>query len=175
VSLSPADMFMVLLLVVAVLHDLTTRRIPNWLVLVGITAALGANLYQGGLEGVLFSLKGLGLGLALLFIPFAMGGMGAGDVKLLGMVGAFQGAIFVFNAFLWMALFGGAMAILYLIKTGQMLEFLQRLGRGAVLALTGGRGQIFLQSVDKKPFAVFFPYGLAIGLGALAAFYKGWC
>jgi Flp pilus assembly protein protease CpaA len=58
-------MFMVLLLVVAVLHDLTTRRIPNWLVLVGITAALGANLYQGGLEGVLFSLKGLGLALSV--------------------------------------------------------------------------------------------------------------
>jgi len=120
-------------------------------------------------------LKGLGLGLLLLVVPFAMGGMGAGDVKLLGMVGAFQGPNFVFNCFLWMALIGGAIAIVVLIREKRLGEFLLRMGRGLVLALTGGKIRLFAASASIEPFSVSFPYAAAIAMGAVAALFRGWC
>ncbi|ADI02677.1 A24 family peptidase [Syntrophothermus lipocalidus] len=166
---------MVGLLALAVYFDVRERRIPNWLVLTGVLTALGWHLYQGGFSGLVFSLKGLGLGLLLLMLPFAMGGMGAGDVKLLGMVGAFKGVVFVFNAFLWMALIGGLIALAVLIREQRLGEFLVRIGRGMILALTGGRAKLLLTSASIEPFSVSFPYAAAIAMGAVAALFRGWC
>lgn len=162
------------LLALAVYFDIRERRVPNWLVLTGMVAALGWHGYQAGFSGLFFSLKGLGLGLLLLIVPFAMGGMGAGDVKLLGMVGAFQGAGFVLNCFIWMALTGGVIALAVLVREGRLGEFLLRMGRGVVLAFTGGKISLFAASAGTEPFAVSFPYAAAIGLGAIAAFFRSW-
>lgn len=168
------DILLLLLLTGAVVYDIRTRRIPNWLVLSGMAAGTGFHLYQAGLPGLLFSLKGLGLGIILLIVPFALGGMGAGDVKLLGMIGAFKGTAFVFSSFVWMALVGGVIAAVLLAKDGRFKESMVRIGRGAVLALVGRRKQVFLGSLDRAPFEMYFPYGLAIAMGAVAAYFKGW-
>lgn len=88
-------------------YDVRWRRIPNLLVLVGLATAVIWQAVTGGSAGLLFALKGWVLGMALLMIPFVMRGMGAGDVKLLGVVGALQGWVFVVNTFLWMAVWGG--------------------------------------------------------------------
>lgn len=90
------------LLGAAVYHDVRARRIPNAIVFAGALAALalhallprGAGLFgtpMGGL-GIASSLGGLALGLALLMPMYVLRLMGAGDVKLLAMVGAFVGA-----------------------------------------------------------------------------------
>ena len=84
---------LVMLLVAAALSDISTRLIPNLLVGTGMVLALGSHFALSGVAGLVFSLKGLALGMVLLIIPFFMGGIGAGDVKLLGMVGAFLGRI----------------------------------------------------------------------------------
>lgn len=163
-----------LLLIVAVISDLRARKIPNLLLGIGIIAAFAWNFYFQGLGGLMFSLKGFGVGVVLLVIPFMMGGMGSGDVKLLGMIGAFQGPSYAFSTFIWMALIGGVLAMFYLIKDGQLLSTFNRLGRGMVNAVKLQQGSVFLNSVEKKEFKVYFPYGVAIALGALAAYWKGW-
>lgn len=101
---------LVFILLVAALIDLRTYKIPN---LITLPAAVGALTYYTGVYGVsglAFSLAGLGAGLALLIIPYLMGGMGGGDVKLMGVVGAFLGAKSVFAAFLFSAIVGGLYA-----------------------------------------------------------------
>ena len=86
-----------------------------------------------GFSGLWFSLAGLLVGLAIFFVPFAMGGMGGGDVKLLGAVGALQGWQFVLSAAFLTALIGGIMAIVYLIATGRLLRVLKKMA-GFLLA-----------------------------------------
>lgn len=101
----------IIILSIAAMIDLRTYKIPN---IVTFPAAAGALAYYGGqfgLAGLLFSLAGMGTGLLLLLIPYLMNGMGGGDVKLMGVVGAFLGAKAAVAAFLFIAVVGGIYAL----------------------------------------------------------------
>jgi len=98
--MATADYFLILVVAVCTYTDFTCRKIYNAVLFPAAAVGLVGNFYAGGPAGGLAALKGLTLGMALLFVPFIMGGMGAGDVKLLGVVGAFKGPDFVWAAFL---------------------------------------------------------------------------
>ena len=100
------------LLVTAAGIDLATQKIPNKLTFPVITIALSFHTATAGFEGLLFSLGGIVVGIALLIVPYLMGGMGAGDAKLMGAVGAIIGAKSVFFTFLFSAIAGGVYAII---------------------------------------------------------------
>lgn len=161
------------LIITAVIFDLKERRIPNWIIITGLAAVLLYHLILGNYNALWTSLNGLMAGILLLIIPFLAGGIGAGDVKLLGMVGAFKGTVFVFNSFIWMALIGGIIAVILLIKQHRFTDCLARLGRGLLLFKSGAVK--VSDTFSKKEFSSYFPYGVAIALGVLAAFVRGWC
>ncbi|MBT8138046.1 MAG: A24 family peptidase [Gammaproteobacteria bacterium] len=82
---------MLVLLTIATCDDLIEHRIPNAVVLWGIVLALGIGGLTGGHVGFIGAISGLLLG-GLMLLPFyVLGGMGAGDVKLMAMAGAFLG------------------------------------------------------------------------------------
>ena len=89
----------------AVVSDLRTRRIPNWLTVSAFAAGLVYHIATGGLEGLLFSLGGFATGFGTLLILWLMGGGGGGDVKLMGAVGAWLGAFSTILVFIGSALF----------------------------------------------------------------------
>src|SRR5690242_236558 len=101
---------LLLLLSAAAWHDFHSRRIPNVLVLTGTIAGLLSNAVlpqqMGGL-GIFNSFAGLGIGFVLLLPPYLLRAMGAGDVKLMAMTGAFLGAKGVMDAFVYILLAGG--------------------------------------------------------------------
>lgn len=164
--------FLAGIILVAVAFDLRERRIPNRIIIFALLFALTYNLYQSGYAGLIFCVKGFGLGVLLLLLPFIMGGIGAGDVKLLAVIGSIKGSVFVFNTFLWMAIWGGVIAIIVLISKRQLQETISRLGNGIFLA---GLGMVsFSDSLSKEEFSVYYPYGVAIALGALTSCFKGW-
>jgi prepilin peptidase CpaA len=100
--------------------DLRTRRIPQALTLGGAAAGLAFHLLAGGWSGGLGSFAGWFVGIAIFLAPFALGGLGAGDVKLLGALGAWVGATQV----IWLALYagvaGGVMALLVALARGYL-------------------------------------------------------
>ena len=109
------------LLALAVWNDLRTRRIPNALVFGGAVLGLlfnsalppGDGLFIqvfGGI-GFLSALGGLTLGLCLLLPMYAMRALGAGDVKLMAMIGAFVGPGTVAGITLLTLLAGGVLAL----------------------------------------------------------------
>lgn len=158
--------------IIAVVFDLRVRRIPNPLIITALLFAFSYHIYYSGSSGFIFSLKGFSLGLLLLLLPFLMNGMGAGDVKLLAAIGAIKGPVFVFNTFLWMALWGGMIAVVILLYKRQAKETASRLKNGFILASL--RVANFTDSLSKEELSIYYPYGVAIALGVLSSFYKGW-
>src|SRR4029079_6556305 len=76
---------------VAAVIDIRTRRIPNLLTFGGAASAFVYFVIMHGFSGLGQSAAGWAVGLALFMPIFLLGGMGAGDVKLLGAVGAWLG------------------------------------------------------------------------------------
>lgn len=175
-SLDPhlLDMVLAVLLLAAALSDLSTRLIPNLLVGTGFLAAFIWHFFYSGVPGIVFCLQGFALGILLLIVPFFMGGMGAGDVKLLGMVGAFLGAGMVWDVFLWTALIGGVAAFFYLIVNGRLLKTIKRLVRPLFSAFLPWTSVALTGTRDRQEPKLYLPYGVIIALGTLAAYWKSW-
>lgn len=161
-----------ILITIAVIWDLKSHRIPNWIILCGLLGGFGYNLAAAGWSGGLLALKGMLLGMLFLFPAFAVGGMGAGDVKLLGMVGAMKGSLFALNTFIWTGLWGGLIAVILLAYKKALKQTAMKLTYGFMIAPMGFT-KVDMTS-QNNPAAVCFPYGLAIGLGVLMAFLKSW-
>jgi prepilin peptidase CpaA len=99
--------FLVTLLALCVASDIRSNKIFNIVTVPFAISAVALHTFSNGLNGFLFSTAGLATGIALLLLPYIMGGMGAGDVKLMGAVGGFLGAKATLGAFLFVALAGG--------------------------------------------------------------------
>ena len=84
--------FLEVLVIVAAIWDIRTRRIPNWLTLSGVVLGVALNTFLFEINGLWFSLKGLGVAFGVYFVLYLLRAMGAGDVKLMAAVGAAAGA-----------------------------------------------------------------------------------
>ena len=90
--------------------DLRSRRIPNWLTVPALILGLGVNTIILGWDGTKVALGGAGLALGLL-LPFVLlRGLGAGDWKLMGALGAWLGPIQILFVLLATILIAGIVA-----------------------------------------------------------------
>lgn len=112
---------------VAVGWDLATRRIPNLLTLGAAIAALAVHAYLEGFSGVWMSLSGWLVGAALLLPFFALGGMGAGDVKLMAALGAWLGPASIVWVALYSSIAGGALALVVAALSGYLKQAFKNL------------------------------------------------
>ena len=130
---------------------------------------LGSHVVSAGLGGLLSGFGGLFLGMAFLIIFYILGGTGAGDVKLMGAVGAFLGPWGVINAFLWTALAGGLYAIVLILFHSRLKTMRAALASTAkIYAFTGKR--VYTEPVveGKRPKLC---YGVAISLGTVISLF----
>ncbi|VVO79356.1 prepilin peptidase [Pseudomonas fluorescens] len=152
------------LLGVAVVSDLLRHRIPNMLVLLGLALGLISQMYSGGVSGLGDSLLGILICFALFLPMYAFGGMAAGDVKLMAMVGSFL----PFQFALWAAMFsliaGGVCGLLIVLARGQLR---QTLGRYWLIL----RAQVYLAPTSDEVASKPFPYSIAILIGTLNSVY----
>ncbi|UCH82433.1 MAG: prepilin peptidase [Nitrospiraceae bacterium] len=151
------------LLITAVIWDIRKARIPNWLTFSSIILAIGYWTASNGLDGLLFSVGGVTTGLAALIFFYAMGGMGAGDVKLMGAVGGLLGPKWVFMAFILTGLAGGLYAIGLLAVKGKLLETAKRYFT-ICKAFIVTRKIIYIPPAGKAA-ELRLRYGLAIAIG----------
>ncbi|MGB0909869.1 MAG: A24 family peptidase [Nitrospirales bacterium] len=153
-------------LVAAGITDVRSSKIPN--VITFPLAAIGLCIHglSNGLEGVFFSLEGLALGFGLLFIFYLLGGMGAGDVKLLGAVGAIIGPYDVFIAFLVTSCLGGLYAIGLMVITWGLPSTAERV---KMIFTTWLIARVVTAPSAGDTQQPKLRYGLVIGLGALGS------
>ena len=96
----------------AMVEDVLRREIPNWIPVTALVGGLAASVWTSGWSGFGSSLLGSLLGFVVFLVFYILGGMGGGDVKLMGGLGAVLGASRVLEAALWTAGLGGIMAVL---------------------------------------------------------------
>ena len=155
--------FLTVVLFIAAVMDIRVHKIPNWLTLPTILIALAGHTWSGGWQGFLFSIQGMALGLAILIVPYVIGGMGAGDAKLLGAVGGILGPGGVFTAFLFTAVVGGIYALALLTVRGYFTQALRQVaGFVKTFLLTG---TLVFPAVPKRRRGLELYYGFAIALG----------
>ncbi len=162
--------WLMVVLIACSVTDLYHRRIPNLMTLTTILIALLSYCLISGMNGFLFSLRGLGLGFIIFLLPYIMGGMGAGDVKLMGTVGAVLGTGHTLVALLFIAISGGVLAL------GQMLyrrTFKQTLTGmfSSFLLLVLHRDTSVLKVDKDKLTQEGIPFGIAITSGTLLYFF----
>ena len=143
--------------------DMRVRRVPNPLTF-GI-AAVGVTLaaVQATPVGITGALAGLGVGLALMLPGHLIGATGAGDVKLFAALGTFLGPARIGMAFIYVALVGGALAIVIARRRGRLRATLDRT---AAIVRTGGAAAA---DIERPEHNNRFAYAPAIALGAFAA------
>lgn len=150
---------------IAVITDLRSHRIYNWLTFPAILIGLLLNSLGSGLPGLLFAVGGIAVA-ALSLVLFLLGAMGAGDVKLLVAVGALMGPHFAGWTLLCTAIVGGLLGVVYAARRGALSHTVRNaiIGGHVCMALQSPeelRGMALTSKVGKMPYAP------AIALGAL--------
>lgn len=173
---------MALLLLAVVREDVRRQRIPNRLVYWGAGLGVLLNTFMpeglgfmsqlpGGL-GFVNAVAGLAIGLAALLPMYLLRAMGAGDVKLMAMVGAFLGPDDVLGAVLCSFLAGGVLSLVYAWKIGALRRTLQNIRfivYSSAVKIAGGS----VPTLEDAPeTAGKFPYAAAIAVGTLG--YLAW-
>lgn len=152
------------LLAIAVASDLRRHRIPNFLIVVGLVLGLASQAYADGLGGLGDGALGLLVGFGVFLPLYALGGMAAGDVKLMAMVGSFLAP----QPALWAAFFsliaGGLCGFLLVLARGQVQ---QTLGRYWLML----RARAYLAPAADEVAGKPFPFSIAILLGTLTVGY----
>lgn len=150
-------------LAAAVVIDVRTRRIPNWLT--GAIAGGGFGLaFGGGVVTPLQAALGLVVGLLLMLPGHVIGATGAGDVKLMAAVGTFLGPGLAFRAFLYSALAGGVLALAIAARRGLLTDTV--LGTSRLVTAPASTRDTVVSPARGNRFA----YGPAIAAGTLIAF-----
>ncbi|MDG3004750.1 A24 family peptidase [Paludisphaera mucosa] len=123
--------------VIAAATDVWKFKVPNALTFPTLAAGLAASAWVGGWGGLATSGLGALTGFGLLVAFFAMGGVGAGDVKLLTALGAWLGPWLTVHVFLASAIAAGLYAFVLSILGGglaatavDLLFLTQRMRRG---------------------------------------------
>jgi prepilin peptidase CpaA len=165
-------------LVVAAVIDGYKLKVPNWLTFPMIVSGWLYGGFAGGWEGLGLSLLGTVVGLGLLLPAYAIGGMGAGDVKLLAGVGSWLGAAYLmdgvkttFYAFCVSALVGGVLALaMVLFRRSWSKHKNQFLTIVNEMVTIGKPSELATIAAERKSSMLLLPYGIPIAIGTIAYF-----
>lgn len=165
---------LMLLLLVAAVIDARRRIIPNYLNLAILVGGILQAVAFGLPVTVSQSLLGVAAGFGILLIPYILGAMGGGDVKMLAAIGAWLGAMGTLQVYLVAAVAGLIIVLVQCFLTGRLTQ----LFRNSTLIVANfanyeqvGKAQVVatgqsMRSVDKPlPYAVPTLIGVLVTVG----------
>lgn len=137
----------------------------------GLAVSVAADLHVGGYRNIVASALACGVGGGLLLLVYLFGGLGGGDVKTMAAVGALSASWrLTLIATFYAAVVGAIWAVGLLIWEGRLLAGLKRSGR--LLVTFGRRRGPKGSDPAEAPAPTTIPYGVAIALGTIAAWFE---
>jgi prepilin peptidase CpaA len=159
------------ILILAAWIDGRELRVPNWITFPMILSGLIYSTAVGGFGGLGAGLVGMCVGLLTLLPLYAVGGMGAGDVKLMAGIGAWLGWEITLTAFCVSAVVGAIMAVVMVLWKNSMKHhysnFLLILSEWMVIKNPAELSRI---AAERKPRMMLLPYGIPICVGTIGYF-----
>ena len=147
--------------------DWRWRRIPNWLTLPALLFGIGVHVAAAGWPGAKDALAGAGLGLGLL-LPFVLvRGLGAGDWKLMGALGALTGRERLVMVLLLSMLIAGLMAVVEMVRRRRVKQTLSNTLKLVGVAATFGRGGACKEITLDNSELMTLPFGVAAAIATL--------
>ncbi|MCH2114339.1 MAG: A24 family peptidase [Pirellulales bacterium] len=166
--------FVSVTLIVAAVIDGYQLKVPNWITYPMIISGW---VYSGvlspysGWEGLWFSVVGTVVGLALLLPAYAIGGMGAGDVKLLAGVGAWMWGTVTFYAFAVSTIVGAVIAVGMVLWTKSWEKHKNQFWAIVNEIFTvKDPEKLAEKAAERKPQMFLLPYGIPIAIGSIVYF-----
>lgn len=174
--LHPLLQFLLIVLVLpAAWFDFRSRRIPNWLCVTGFAAGLSANLAIAGWSGLRSALLGFAVAFGLYFVLYLLHAMGAGDVKLMGAVGAIAGLPVWLGIFAATSIFGMIAAICLALVKGRLGSTLWNVMYLLRELLSFRAPWMRHEHLDvKNPATLRLPHGVSIAAGTAAILLLAW-
>lgn len=158
-------------LVVAAVIDGLYLKVPNKITYPLIVAGWLYSFYAGGFAGLGWSLLATFFGLALLFGLHLIGGMGAGDVKLLAGIAAFVHIEHTWYIFIATTIVGAIMAIIQIAVSGQwMKHWTQAQSLLQEIVTVRDADKLYEISQERKPRMRLLPYGIPMTVAAIGYF-----
>jgi prepilin peptidase CpaA len=163
--------FVSAVLIVAAVIDGRQLRVPNWLTYPLLISGWVYSTVAFGWDGLGLSLAGTLAGLGLLLPLYAIGGMGAGDVKLLAGVGAWIHATHTFHAFCVSAIVGGLISLgMVLWRRSWRRHWNQFFVILAEVLTIRDPNQLSAMAAERKSSMLLLPYGIPIMIGTILYF-----
>jgi len=145
--------------------DFREQRIPNWLVILTIAMSFVYHVATAGVSGLWSSVLGLLIGTAILFPLFLLRGMGGGDVKFFGALGAAVTYKYVFVVLFLSVVVAGALALVRIFYERAVLSTLANTGRLIGRMARGRFTPHPLWNITNKE-ALSVPFGVAIAIAS---------
>lgn len=163
--------FVTIVLIVAAVIDGFELKVPNWITFPFIVSGWIYSTAAFGWEGLGWSLLGMVVGLALLMPLYSIGGMGAGDVKLLAGVGAWVYGIHTAYAFAATAVVGALLAVLMVLCQRAWKKHAAQcwLILNEIMVIRNPE-QLSAIAAKRKPSMLLLPYGIPIAIGTIGYF-----
>lgn len=167
-------------MIVAAWIDGKELRVPNsitfpmiltgWIYCTIVGAQTGG--VTGAFTGLGWSLLGTVVGLLTLLPLYAVGGMGAGDVKLMAGVGAWLGSTITWWCFVNTALLGAFMSVVMVYRQKSFekhsVNFLVILNEWFSVKNPEKLAEL---ATERKPNMLLLPYGIPMTIGSIAYFF----
>ena len=158
-------------LIVAAVIDGWKLKVPNWITFPLVISGWIYSTMYFGWEGLGWSVMGTAVGLLLLLPAYAIGGMGAGDVKLLAGVGAWVWATTTLYAFCVSAIVGGAIALAMILwRRDWFHHYFQFWSIFHEIFVIRNPNALATMAAERKSTMLLLPYGIPIAIGSIAYF-----
>lgn len=158
-------------LIVAAVIDGYELRVPNLITFPFILSGWAYSTWAFGWEGLLWSLGGTLLGMSILMLFYLIGGMGAGDVKLMGGVGAWIYITHTWYCIIGFAVTGALLAIVMVIVRGKWKHHYQQFW--AILTeimVIRDPEKLSAIAAERKKDMMLLPYGIPIAIATIGYF-----
>ena len=159
------------ILILAAWIDGKELWVPNWITFPMLLSGLIYSSWVGGWGGLGGGLLGMCMGLACLLPLYAVGGMGAGDVKLMAGMGAWLGCRITLEAFVVSVLVGAVMAVAMVLWRGTWKRHYENLLAifSEWIVIRNPR-ELSRIAEERKPTMALLPYGIPICIGSIGYF-----
>lgn len=163
------ESLLLLILLIGFFCDLLTHKIPNKLILCGGMIGSAIFLYEQGIAQLPFLVIGAFLPFFILIVPYGIGALGAGDIKLFSIMPAFLGIKAMLTCMIYAFIFAALLSFIFLLFNKCLIKRFKIFLKFLITVVHTGK-LVPYYDVKKDGYKYVIHFSLAILLGTCLYF-----